>query len=74
MIVLKANPEMEATFQKLIQTTGERVKWNGNFVVIGNYLILHGENRSLFFNFDNRKVVSNFIELSINEDDVIDIK
>ena len=74
MIVLRANPEMEATFQRLIQTTGERVKWNGNFVVIGNYLILHGENRSLFFNFDNRKVVSNFIELSINEDDVIDIK
>lgn len=74
MIVLRANPEMEATFQRLIQTTGERVKWNGYFVVIGNYLILHGENRSLFFNFDNRKVVSNFIELTINEDEVIDIK
>lgn len=74
MIVLKANPEMEATFQRLIQTTGERVKWNGDFVIIGNYLILHGESRSLFFNFDNRKVVSNFIELTINEEEVVDIR
>lgn len=41
---------------------GERVEWNGRFVIIDNYLILQGEVRSLFFNFENRKVASNIME------------
>lgn len=73
MIVLRANHEMKTTFERLIYTVGENVEWDGNFVVIDNYLILNGRVRSLFFNFDNRKVVSNVIELSIQEKDILDV-
>ena len=63
MILLKANTELEMTFKKLIQTMEVNVKWNGIFAAIGDYLILPGEVRSLFFNFETRKAVTNIIEL-----------
>ncbi|MGN0350052.1 MAG: hypothetical protein ACI4ES_00240 [Roseburia sp.] len=74
MIILKANTELKLTYEKLIRTMGERVDWNGRFVIIDNYLILQGEVRSLFFNFENRKVVSNIIDLPVQEELVLKLE
>ncbi len=63
MILLKANEELQQTFEKLIQATKIPVKWNGIFAVVDNYIILQGEVRSLFFHFDSRKVATNIIEI-----------
>lgn len=52
---------------------GENVKWTGIFAVIDDYLILQGEVRSLFFNFDSRKVVSNIIDLPVKQDEIQDL-
>lgn len=68
MIFLKANPELKHTFHRLIQTMDVPVKWDDVFVVLNNYLILPGEVRSLIFNFDNRKVNTNVIEIPIVEE------
>lgn len=73
MIVLKANPELKNTFDKLIKTMGVSVNWDGSlFAVIDNYLILAGKVRSLFFHFDSRKAVENIIDLPIKEDEIYD--
>lgn len=63
MILLKANTELQQTFEKLIRATKVPVKWNGIFAVVDNYIILQGEVRSLFFHFDSRKVATNIIEI-----------
>ena len=67
MIVLKADKELNLTFQKLIKMMDVPVEWNGMFFVIGDYLILQGSVRSLFFNFDTKLVVTNIIELKAEE-------
>ena len=51
MILLRADPELHQTFERLIEAMKVPVKWNGIFVVIDNYMILQGEVRSLFFPF-----------------------
>ena len=63
MIVLKANEELKSVFGRMIKTMGVNVTWTGKFVVLNNFLILSGNVRSLIFNFDNRKVNTNVIEL-----------
>lgn len=68
MIFLKANTELKITFERLIRTMNAPVKWHGVFAVLNNFLILPGEVRSLIFNFDNRKVNTNVIEVPIVED------
>lgn len=68
MIFLKANTELKNTFERLIQTMDAPVKWEGTFVVLNNFLILPGAVRSLIFNFDNRKVNTNVIEIPVAED------
>ena len=68
MIFLKASTELKHTFKRLIQTMDVPVKWDDIFVVLNNYLILPGEVRSLIFNFDNRKVGTNVIEIPIVEE------
>lgn len=70
MILLRANPELKQTFDKLIQTIKVPVKWTGLFAVLDNYIILQGEVRSLFFHFDSRKVVTNLIDLPVKEDEI----
>lgn len=67
MIVVRASADLKITFEKLIKTMKVPVNWNGLFVVINNCIILQGEVRSLFFHFESRKVVTNIIELSIEE-------
>ena len=44
-------------------------RWSGTacFFVVGDYLILQGSVRSLFFNFDTKLVVTNIIELKAEE-------
>lgn len=74
MIILKTNSEMKITFERLIKTMKEPVEWSGQFVIVGDYLILHGRVRSLFFNFESRKVLTNIIEIPVNEEAVVDIQ
>lgn len=49
MIVLKADKELNLTFQKLIKMMDAPVEWNGMFFVVGDYLILQGSVRFTFF-------------------------
>ena len=74
MIILKTNSEMKVTFERLIKTMKEPVEWSGQFVVVGDYLILHGRVRSLFFNFESRKVLTNIIDIPVNEEEVVTIQ
>ncbi len=63
MLLLKANPELQKVFGKLIKTMKVPVTWNNVFVISNNTLILAGDVRSLIFNFDNRKSYTNIIEI-----------
>lgn len=74
MIQLKANPQLKAIFSQLIKTMGVNVAWNEVFVIINNNLILLGSVRSLFFNFDNRKAVTNIIDIPVNEEQLVQIE
>lgn len=65
MIAFHATPELKLTFEKMIRTMEVKVKWNGLFVIIDNTMILQGELRSLFFHLDNRKVLTNIIDLEV---------
>ena len=51
MILLRANAELQKTFERVIDAMQVPVQWNGIFAVIDNYIILQGEVRSLFFHF-----------------------
>jgi len=70
MILLKANSELKNVFGRMLKAMGENVTWTGNFVVLNNFLILSGNVRSLIFNFDKRKVITNVIELPDKEEDM----
>lgn len=72
MIVLKANPQLKTVFNKLIRTAKEPVEWSGVFLAAGNNLILLGSLRSLFFSLENRKVFSNIIDFTVNEENTED--
>lgn len=65
MIILKANSDIKNVFLKMINTMGENVKWTELFIINNNDIILAGTGRSLFFNFDNRRALSNIVELPI---------
>lgn len=70
MILLRANPELKQTFERLIKTMGVPVAWEDTFVVLNNFLILPGEVRSLVFNFDNRKAITNIIEIPMAQETI----
>lgn len=70
MILLKANSELKKVFGRMLNTMGVNVVWTGNFVVLNNFLILSGNVRSLIFNFDNGKILTNVIELPDKEEDM----
>lgn len=74
MILLRANRELDEIFHRLIKTMEVNVEWTGLFAVIDNYLILQGKVRSLFFNFENRKVVTNIIDIPVKEEDIVEIE
>lgn len=73
MIILRTNTGLKATFEKLIQTMKEPIEWNGQFVAVGDYLILHGRVRSLFFNFEKRTLDTNIIDIPVDEEEVVEI-
>lgn len=73
MILLRANVQLHEVFSRLIDTMKVNVTWTGLFAVIDNYLILQGEVRSLFFNFENRKAVTNIIDIPVKEDEIVEI-
>ncbi len=73
MIVLQAAEEQEQVFQKLMQTMGEQVVWNGRFLVKDDELILEGTVRSLIFQFETKKVTTNLVDLPYQEQAVLDI-
>lgn len=70
MILLRANAELQRTFERVIEAMQVPVQWNGIFAVIDNYIILQGEVRSLFFHFDSRRVVTNLIDIPVQEEAV----
>ncbi len=71
MILLRANHELEEIFKRLIQTMKINVAWTGLFAVVDNYLIIQGEVRSLFFDFENRRAVTNIIDIPVKEEDIV---
>lgn len=73
MLVLQANQEQENTFNKLIQTMGEQVVWNGRFIIKDDELILEGAVRSLIFQFDTKKVLTDLIDIPVREEQILDI-
>lgn len=73
MIFLKANEELKKVFLALIKTVKMNVTWNHIFVITNNTLILPGEVRSLFFDYDTKKIYTNLIELTIQESQVTEI-
>lgn len=73
MLVLQASEEQEQVFQKLIQTMGEQVVWNGRFLIKDDELILEGTVRSLIFQFETKKVTTNLVDLAYKEEAVLDI-
>lgn len=70
MILLRANEQLQQTFERVIEAMQVPVQWNGIFAVIDNYMILQGEVRSLFFHFDSRRVVTNLIDIPLSEEAV----
>lgn len=73
MLVLQAGEEQEQTFQKLIQTMGEQIVWEGRFIVKDDELILEGTVRSLIFQFETKKVFTNLVDIPVKEDRVLDV-
>lgn len=73
MLVLQASQEQEQTFQKLIQTMGEQIAWEGRFIIIDNELILEGAVRSLFFRFETKEVLTNLIDIPIQDNQVLEV-
>ena len=73
LILLKANDELKKVFLSLIKTVKMNIVWNHIFVITNNTLILPGEVRSLFFDYDNKRIYTNLIELTIKENQVTDI-
>lgn len=65
MLLLKVNPELKKVFSRLIGTIKAPVTWKNVIAVVNNNLILVGEVRSLIFNFENKKVYTNIIDIPL---------
>lgn len=63
MLLLKANPELKKVFGRLIKAMKVPVTWTDTFIIMNNSLVLAGNVRSLIFNFDNKKISTNIIEI-----------
>ena len=73
MIALKSTAELRLVFNKLIKTLSVPVEWNGNFIVIDNFLILPGTERSVIFNYDTRRVTTNLSDPKLGNARAMDI-
>ena len=73
MLVLNANQEQIKVFNRLIQEMDVQVVWKGQFVIMGDRLILEGFIRSLIFHFDIQQTEVRLTEMLGDEGDDIDI-
>ncbi len=71
MLILSPNREQIKLFNQLIQQMDAQVVWNGNFVIMGDRLILEGFVRSLVFHFDIQKTEVSLVDLDADEDDAL---
>lgn len=74
MLFIKSNQVLNNAFSKLIKALGENVEWNGMFAVNNNCCILLGRVRSLFMDFGSRRVFSNIIDITVNENEVYEMQ
>lgn len=70
MILLRADPELDTIFRRLIKTIGVKVDWDGVFLIVNNNLILVGDVRSVFFDFGHKKLSTNVVEVPIVEKNI----
>ncbi len=73
MVWIKANPKLEQTYRKIIESMKADVKWEGIFIIKNNSMILPGEINSLIFDFEYRKVYSNIIDIPETAEDLFDV-
>ncbi len=73
MLVLYANQKQEAVFNKLIQSMGGQVAWEGRFAIMDDWLVLEGAIRSLCFQFSIKKVEAELIELPEKEGEALEV-
>ncbi|MDE7312593.1 MAG: hypothetical protein K2N87_13385, partial [Eubacterium sp.] len=73
MLVLNANQEQVNAFNRLIQEMNAQVVWKGQFVIMGDRLILEGFIRSLIFHFDIQKTEVKLTELLDDEGEELEI-
>lgn len=73
MLVLQANKELEQTYQKVIQTMDARIAWEGRFIITDNDMILEGKVRSLVFQFETKMVLTDLVDLPVDESKVIEV-
>lgn len=66
MILLKADSQLEPIFRRLIHTLGVKVEWNSIFLIEGSQLVLPGRVRSLYFDYDSKRVYTNIEEFTMN--------
>jgi hypothetical protein len=73
MILLKANSELKVIYSKLINTMGRDIKWTEVFVINNNNLILEGKDSVLLFDFGNKMISWNPVELHLKEESIVQI-
>ena len=73
MIVLESTTQLRAVFDKLIGMLPVPVEWNGHFIVLDNFLVLKGRERSVIFNFDAKKVGTNILDIDDTRAEAVDI-
>lgn len=70
MLLLKTNKELKKVFARLIGTIKAPVEWTDTYAIINNNLILVGKVRSLIFNFDNKKVYTNILDIPAEDKNI----
>ncbi len=73
MILLRANAGLKVVFVKLINTMGRNFTWNDIFVIKNNNLVLVGSDRVMIFDFGNKVISSNTVEVNLKEDSIVQI-
>lgn len=73
MLVLQANKELEQTYQKVIQAMDARIAWEGRFIITNNDMILEGKVRSLVFQFETKMVLTDLVDIPVDEGKVIEV-
>ena len=73
MLVLNANQEQIKVFNRLIQEMDVQVVWKGQFVIMGDRLILEGFIRSLIFHFDIQQTEVRLTEMLGDEGEELEI-